>query len=391
MNYKIFTSKIPGMILAVVIFCVLFAAFDHVSPSTMGTFHTEKLIVDNNAFMATSAGNVGIGSTTAPSYASAAQNWVTNNSAVTSDGIIIDDTTNNHVPSGGNFNTLHVHNSGTFDTSATDQNAIGIRIINDPLPTNPAHLLNNVGLLIDTNNGDTNVAIHVIHGTTRLDETLAATDITATTLDTSGNITVAVDKFTVTATTGDVSAKGLVTLSNTTESLWAEGRIYLGGTTKGDTAYGINGSINKGYENNSEDSLVLNFYSYHQGFGQPRNLIISDGAGDQVWTLKGATGHIVYTGEGHATPSRNGACDNGGGGSIVGTDNAFKLITGTAAVACTVTFGSSFGASGTVCTVFPSAGAANPACTFNGNAMTCTTVTASTTYNVFCGGLPGAV
>lgn len=347
-----------------------------------------------NAFTATAtftaAGNVGIGSATAPAYTANASNWITSGIAgTTTDQLTID--SESIVANTSDLNSITIHNSGTFDTTASSKNAIGLRIVVDPTESAGGNLLNNVGLTIDTNNGDTNTAIHVIHGTTQIDELLnAANAVFSSTVHVVGDFDVNTSKFTVQASSGNVEAIGLVTLSNTTESLWTEGRTYLGGNVKGDTVYVSGGSINFGYEQNATDHLFLNFTGYHGAFTQARDLRISDGMGDQIWTVEGGTGHIVQTGEGHTAPSGGAGCTAGGGGSITGTDNNFRLITGGTSTACTVSFGASWGTA-PVCTIYPSAGTTLPTCTISATAITCTVNLASTTYNVQCEGVPGSV
>jgi hypothetical protein len=328
---------------------------------------------------------VGIGGATAPAYTSNAQNWIISGVAgTTTDQLTVD--SESITGNTSDLNSITIHNSGTFNTTAASKNAIGLRIVVDPTASAGGNLLNNVGLPIDTN-----TAIHVIHGTTQIDELLnAANAVFSSTVHVVGDFDVNTSKFTVQASSGNVEAIGLVTLSNTTESLWTEGRTYLGGNVKGDTVYVSGGSINFGYEQNTTDHLFLNFTGYHGAFAQARDLRISDGMGDQIWTVEGGTGHIVQTGEGHTAPSGGAGCTSGGGGSITGTDNNFRLITGGTSTSCTVSFGASWGTA-PVCTIYPSAGTTLPTCTISATAITCTVNLASTTYNVQCEGVPGSV
>lgn len=65
---------------------------------------------------------------------------------------------------------LHMNCSSSFDTTAGAVQSVGLRIIHDPGRAAGAEPLTNIGLLIDTNNGDFNEAIRVTHGTVRFDE-----------------------------------------------------------------------------------------------------------------------------------------------------------------------------------------------------------------------------
>lgn len=259
-----------------------------------GTFKTQDLEVQHNAFMSLGTGHVGIGSATVPAYAPASTNWVEGYSTTDTDTVIIDDVVDNHT---ADLNTITIHNSGTFVTTAVDRNAIGLRIIMDPLPTSGLHLLNNTGLYIDTNNGNTNEAIHVRHGTARFDEDLLAGNTTIDgTLHTTGNFDVNTTQFTVSATTGNVTALGLMTLSNTTASLWTKGRAFIGGTTQGDTVYISGGSVNFGFGNNATDKLHINFTGYNGGFSQFRDIEFDDGQGNEAMYLTGSSKSLKIDG-----------------------------------------------------------------------------------------------
>lgn len=346
---------------------------------------------DNSTTLFTTE-KVGIGGATAPAYAAASKNWITSGVAgTTTDQLTID--SESIVGNTIDLDSILIHNSGTFDTTAASRTATGLRIIVDPTESAGANLLNNLGLYLDVNNGDTNVAIWSHHGTNRFDETVLAEDMQASSLALSNAgpatvLSVNTNKFTV-DDLGQATATGLMTLSNTTESLWTEGRTYLGGNVKGDTVYVSGGSINFGYEQNATDHLFLNFTGYHGGFAQARDLRVSDGMGDQIWTIEGESGHEVYTGEGHTAPTKSASCDTGGGSSITGTDNLFRVITGTGSTACTITFGHTWGTA-PVCTVYPQGTAILPTGAPTATTLAWTTSAASTTYDVRCGGLPGS-
>lgn len=257
-----------------------------------GTFKTENLEAQRNAFLSIGSGHTGVGSTTAPTYTGSASYWFEGYSTTDTDLVTIDDIVNNHA---NDFNTVTIHNSGTLDTSSSDRNAIGLRIVMDPLPTSGAHLLNNAGITIDTNNGDTNEAIHVIHGTARFNEDLIAGPTTVSTLHTTGNADIN-SIITFNASTGDTLIPGLLTLSNTTSSLWAKGRAFIGGTTIGDTVYISGGSINFGFGNNATDKLHINFTGYNGGFTQFRDIEFDDGEGNEAMYLTGSTKSLKIDG-----------------------------------------------------------------------------------------------
>jgi len=75
--------------------------------------------------------------------------------------------------------------------------------------------------------------------------------------------------------------------------------------------------------------------------------------------------------------------------TITGNDMAFKLVTGSAATGCTITFKNSY-TSAPICSWTPQGGTTLPTCSAAAGAITCSTAAASTTYNVMCIGVPGS-
>lgn len=354
------------------------------------TFRTGNLIVDDTSTvngLATFNSNVGLGGSTPPTYDTSAVNWIKNTTTTQLDQLIVD--SESSVNKTSDLDSITIHNSGTFDATTGPRNAIGLRIVVDPTKSAGGNLLNNAGLTIDTNNGDTNQAIHVIHGITQLDEIVNTGPLSSSTMHSIGNFDVNTSKFTVDATTGDVEATGLVTMSNVVDSLWTKGRAFLGGTTKGDTVYISSGSVNFGFEDNVTDILHVNFLGYHGGFSQFRTLSIEDGQGDEIARFLGPSGHLRFIAEGRSAPALSASCTSGGGGSITGTDTDFTLVTGASSVACVVTFVSGWTVK-PVCVISVEGGTTLPTWSVSPSAFTFTVNLSATTYDAHCFGTPGA-
>jgi hypothetical protein len=69
--------------------------------------------------------------------------------------------------------------------------------------------------------------------------------------------------------------------------------------------------------------------------------------------------------------------------TYVGTDNAGKLTTGSAATTCTITFGTAY-VTAPACIVQENGGVTNPTFTTSTTALTITVDVASTVYSVWC-------
>lgn len=185
-----------------------------------------------------------------------------------------------------NSSSIHVVNSAQYDTTAGDIQAVGIRIIHDPLKSAGSNLLNNVGLMIDTNQGDTNQAIWVTHGTCKFDEDVLTGPFTA-----EGNFIMSGGSCSITGT-----ANSSLTFSGAGGNIQtASGAIVAGGDITS-TGGNLKMAGNTLWFTDSSDS-DLYIYADSAGTSGNQNINIMAG-GTGVVRINSNTAGTTHTGTG---------------------------------------------------------------------------------------------
>lgn len=188
---------------------------------------------DDNSIVSLTAGRkLGVGSTADPNDVGGSQMWIQNFGSATRSAqlyVFAADTGRTATDS----TSIYVNNQTLVDTTAGAVQCVGIRIICDPSKTAGANSLNNVGLLIDTNAGDTNQAIWVTHGTVKFDEDclFGPTTIVGAFTHSGGAASItgtAGSSITLSGTNGNITTGGAI---NCTGQIQTGGNVRLEGNT----------------------------------------------------------------------------------------------------------------------------------------------------------------
>lgn len=231
----------------------------------------------------TTGRQLGIGSTADPDDTGGSRMWIEDfGSATRSSQLYVFAADTGRTAS--DSSSVYINNQAFVDTTAGDVQCVGLRIICDPSKHAGSNALNNVGLLIDTNAGDTNQAIWVSHGTCKFDE-----DVLTGPLTTVGNVSLSGGSMAITGTAGSsITFTGSGGNIVTGGQVQCTGQIVTGGNVRlaGNTLWFTDSSASELY-----------FYADSAGTSGNQNVNIMAG-GTGVVRVNSNTAGTTNTGTG---------------------------------------------------------------------------------------------
>lgn len=323
--------------------------------------------------------------------------------------------------------------NGTMDCTTSDHQTFAGEFTNQVSCSAGGHTLTNIALLINAQNGTTNVALESGHGDWHQEDTAGtfandghtqlhdlsieasspgAVDLTnatgvtlgthlVTPIEAPGSTSVTpifglgtsiggeaeqlAIKNTVTGSPGLIT--GIDVGFDTTVDGSARGGIMLSRGASGNfnvltsAGFWMSGSGDLSSDLAANDLMIMNLAA-------GKSIVFQAGGTGATHTvaIMRPTGHQVIGTQ--TLPSLSAGCTSGGGSSIVGGDGAFKLTTGATSTACTVTFANTWTLS-PVCTITSEAGATHTE-TVTPDTVVFSANQSSKVYNAICVGQPGS-
>lgn len=388
----------------------IIATWNHGRPSSamLGTFRTTNLDVDENVVIgAQGSGQIQFGPV---SPAADQKMLITQDSPDDTAQLWVQSDDTNHVGALGNNEQINVvlRNDTTFDTSANAAHASGIDVIVDSTIATGSNPLENIAIAANAscpggncqafswrsqfgtmqNDGPVNFASSPDVQLGQHVQQFAVVPATPTTSTPQLDVgrAFSVDGYnihTVNTATGVANGGLFIQLDPTVTS-----GIRGGLTVDRSASVGANnaGIIIAGGSGDPWISSLANEWSMYSEIGP-----IVFGT-DQSFTNSdmrlSVKGHWIED-ISHGSPTLDAGCTAGGSSSIVGNDNAFKLITGASSTTCTLTFRNTWTLP-PICLVTTEGGVALPTYTISPTALTFTTNLSAKTYNTYCVGQPSS-